>query len=151
MSSNDYDEVVKKFEYLDHTADIQLHSWGCTLEEAFEQSCMAMINYMVPIDLVLPKKTVEVKVVGQDMESLLYKFLDEFLFEASSGDFFMSRQVKIQEMDRDKFEITALGYGEDFDQERHGGRGTEVKAVTYSAMRIVEGEDKCETFVVVDI
>ena len=110
-----------------------------------------MINYMVPIDLVLPKKTVEVHVVGQDLESLLYKFLDEFLFEASSGEFFMCREVKIVDFDKEKFEIRALGYGEDFDKERHGGKGTEVKAVTYSAMNIVEGAEKCETFVVVDI
>ena len=31
----DYPDV--KFEYLDNTADIQIHAWGDTIEEAFEQ------------------------------------------------------------------------------------------------------------------
>lgn len=37
------------FEYLDHTADVQLHAWGASLEEAFEQAALAMFNYMTPL------------------------------------------------------------------------------------------------------
>ena len=30
-----------RYEYLDHTADVQIHSWGATLEEAFAQQVVA--------------------------------------------------------------------------------------------------------------
>mmetsp|Transcript_19862 Transcript_19862/g.59983 ORF Transcript_19862/g.59983 Transcript_19862/m.59983 type:complete len:169 (+) Transcript_19862:216-722(+) len=38
------------FEYLDHTADIQLHAWGATHAKAFEQVALAMFNYMTPLE-----------------------------------------------------------------------------------------------------
>ena len=39
-----------------------------------------MFNYMTDINGILPKKTVEIHAKGSDSNSLLFSFLDEFLF-----------------------------------------------------------------------
>uniref|UniRef100_A0A8D0FSX9 Protein archease n=1 Tax=Strix occidentalis caurina TaxID=311401 RepID=A0A8D0FSX9_STROC len=116
-----YPPLNKKYEYLDHTADVQLHAWGDTLEEAFEQCVMAMFGYMTDTETVEPVDTVEVEAEGHDMLSLLFHFLDEWLYKFSANEFFIPRVS-----------------------------GTEVKAITYSAMQICE-EEKPEVFVIIDI
>ncbi|XP_074971054.1 protein archease isoform X2 [Phalacrocorax aristotelis] len=86
-----YPPLNKKYEYLDHTADVQLHAWGDTLEEAFEQCVMAMFGYMTDTGTVEPVDTVEVEAEGHDMLSLLFHFLDEWLYKFSANDFFIPR------------------------------------------------------------
>ena len=34
-----------QYEYKDHTADIQIHSWGDSVEECFAWAALAMFNY----------------------------------------------------------------------------------------------------------
>ena len=146
-----YEEVLKKFEYLDHTADVQIHSWGSDLVEAFEQSAMGMFNYMTEINGVVPRSHREISVEADDLKSLLYRYLDEFLFMMSCDPYYIPREVKITEFDEENFRIKAVGYGEEFDEKRHGGQGTEIKAITYSAMEISVKETEVDVFVIVDI
>ncbi|XP_044770407.1 protein archease isoform X5 [Neomonachus schauinslandi] len=86
-----YPPVIRKYEYLDHTADVQLHAWGDTLEEAFEQCAMAMFGYMTDTGTVEPLQTVEVETQGDDLQSLLFHFLDEWLYKFSADEFFIPR------------------------------------------------------------
>jgi SHS2 domain-containing protein len=56
----------------------------------------------------------------------------------------------ISDGSNDIIEIEAIGFGETFDLEKHP-QGTEVKAITYSAMQINENPNFAEVFVIIDI
>ncbi|XP_042222174.1 protein archease-like isoform X1 [Homarus americanus] len=139
-----------KYEYLDHPADVQIHSWGDNLTEAFEQAAVAMYGYMTEIDTVEIGSRQEIEAEGHDMESLLYNFLDECLYEFSAEPFFIVRKVVITEFNKEAFSIKAKLYGEEFDLEKHP-QGTEVKAITYASMQVYDSEDQHELFVIIDI
>jgi SHS2 domain-containing protein len=160
------------FEYLDHTADVQLHAWGDSLKEAFEQVALCMFNYMTPLhgivnglleknrsgeDDASPSRVSVVErefvMTGNDAESLMFHWLDELLFTFST-DFFVPVVLEIIEFDVESWRIRARGKGDVFDPARHAC-GTEIKAITYSAMKIYETSPvktgKAEVYVIVDI
>ena len=142
------------YEYLDHTADIQLHSWGLSLSEAFEQTAVAMFGYMTDLDSIEEQRTLEVEVSGHDLQSLMYNFLDEWLYQFSAETYFIPFKVNVTEWTKSEedgeIKVKALGLGETFDLQKHP-QGTEVKAITYSAMETIEKEDSVDAFVIVDI
>uniref|UniRef100_UPI00358F7913 protein archease isoform X1 n=2 Tax=Myxine glutinosa TaxID=7769 RepID=UPI00358F7913 len=145
-----YPPINKRFEYLDHTADVQLHAWGSTLQEAFEQVTTAMFCYITDLAVVEPLHTVEIEAEGGDMMSLLYNFMDAWLFNFCADPFFVPREVKVISLDRVNFKIRSIGWGEEFNLDKHP-QGTEVKAITYSAMQIHEEEETNDIFVIIDI
>jgi SHS2 domain-containing protein len=49
-----------------------------------------------------------------------------------------------------RFTITSSGKGEKMDLHKHT-QGTEIKAITYSNMKISETDDQCDIWVIVDI
>ncbi|XP_050788602.1 protein archease isoform X1 [Gopherus flavomarginatus] len=104
-----YPPLTKKYEYLDHTADVQLHAWGDTLEETFEQCAMAMFGYMTDTETVEPLDTIEVEAEGHDLLSLLYNFLNEWLYKFSADQFFVPREVKVLYIDRMRYKIRSIG------------------------------------------
>ena len=94
----------------------------------------------------------EVIAEGHDMPSLLYNFLDESLY-LFNAELFVTKRIRIVGFDREACTIRSLHAGERFQLGRHP-QGTEVKAITYSAMRItedVEEHGRTDVLVIVDI
>ena len=113
---------------------------------------------MTDLDTVEECCTETIEASGHDLQSALFNFLDEWLFIFSAEPFFIPFKVEITEFSRTKLDdtgeedivIKAVGFGETFSLQKHP-QGTEVKAITYSAMLINEKPDFCETFVIIDI
>ncbi|KHN76974.1 Protein archease [Toxocara canis] len=139
-----------KYEYLDHTADVQLHGWGDTLEEAIEQTVVSMYAYMTEPETISREYSFDLHAEGIDLVSLMARILDEAIFAFSTEPFFVGRCAKVIELDRQKFAATVRCWGESFDLERHP-QGTEIKAITYSNMQINETPQRTDIFVIVDI
>jgi len=163
------------YEYLDHTADVQCHSWGPTLELAFAHMAPCMFNYMTDLTDITedPACVEEFTVAGHDLKSLLFNYMDEMLFRFCTDGFCICRVEILDQIDPSG---TAAGRwtGEDeaeegpsstkgpelkcvcrvhgcaFDRSKHV-QGTEIKAITYSNMQVHVEEDKCDLYVIVDI
>merc|ERR1712008_206508 len=125
----------RQWEFMDHTADVILHSWGCDMKEAWEQVCVCFFAYMTELEKVELKATVEVEASGHDILDLLYHLLDEFLFSFGS-EFIICRRIELLELDTENLRARARGYGERFDLAKHP-QGTEIKAITMHQMKVL--------------
>jgi SHS2 domain-containing protein len=140
------------FKFEDHTADVQVRSWGTTLEEAYEQTALSLMTTISP-DLwkISPQIEKIIKVEAEDKEALLFDFLSEFLYIFDVHKLIFS-DIKIKYIRKTKngFELESIMKGERFNIEKHS-YGTEVKAITYSYMEINEGKDTVEIKIIFDI
>lgn len=109
-----------------------------------------MFGYMTEIETVELRQCYKINASGDDIEGLLFHFLDELLFLFSVEPFLVCNKLEICKFDLDNFEIDCLCYGEPFELGKHP-QGTEVKAITYSAMQVIQRPEKNEVFVIIDI
>lgn len=140
------------FKFVDHTADVQVKSWGRNLEEAFSQTAYSLMATITPdLNKINPKIEKVLKVEAEDKEALLFDFLSEFLYIFDVEELVFSEiEVKSVKKLNEQFELQAILKGEKFDKNKHDS-GIEVKAITYSFMEIDESEEKVEISIVFDI
>ncbi len=120
-----------KYEVLEHTADVMLKAHGSTLEECFENAAYALSDQMVDASKVRPEVEMDFQVEGEDLESLLYNFLSEFLYIRDAKHLVFSQfKVRI-----DGNTLFCSARGERFDRCRHSPRH-DVKAVTYHMLQV---------------
>ncbi|KAL3777055.1 hypothetical protein ACHAWO_001919 [Cyclotella atomus] len=144
-----------QYEYLNHPADILLHAWGDNFISSLRNLACAMFGCITSLSSVSTDAHQSeefgrnIAARGHDTRSLVYAFLDEWLFNFHETGF-IPKDIDIIDYDPHTFMISSKGTGEVLDLTRHP-RGMEVKAITYSAMKVKETDGRCDVYVVVDI
>jgi len=128
---------AKRFEFLEHTADMYIAAYGESLEEAFENAAYAMFEGMTDLEKVQPQLEESVEVEGYDEQALLYNWLEALLVKFDvTGNLYSRCEIAKIDKTSSGFRLKAKIWGDPFNPEKHLSK-VAVKAVTYHRMEIL--------------
>jgi SHS2 domain-containing protein len=124
---------MKRFEYLEHTADVLIRAYGDNLAEAFAAAADAMFDIITGHRSgTSAGKAVLVEVEANDEEALLVRFLSELIVRHEVDRVIMSDfSVEIFA----GYRLKASAHAEKFVDATHAG-GTHIKGVPYHLLEI---------------
>lgn len=143
---------MKKFRFLEHTADIFIEGNGKTLAEAFQNTALGL-QTLIAEDLkkIKPKIEKKIKIQSEDEQALVVDFLGQFLvFHDAENLVFSKIKVESIKESKGKLILKAAAKGEHYDPKRHG-HGTVAKAITYHEMEIKKKKGIYSIKVLIDI
>jgi SHS2 domain-containing protein len=126
----------KRFEVIDHTADLGIAAYGEDLKEAFANAAYALFSMMIDLEGVGDALCRRVEVTADDRSDLLVAWLNELIY-VFEVDKMLFKRFDIGELTETR--LRASCYGERIDPERHKIR-VGFKAATYHMLRIDEGD-----------
>lgn len=137
---------MTEYETFEHEADIGIRGFGSTIEEAFEHGAKAMFSIIVDLNTVEAKDSVELSCSAFDTETLFVEWLNNLLAKAHLSRMIFSKfKVKITDNS-----LIGWAFGEKLNQEKHRPV-IEVKAATYSNLRVQRLGDKYLAQCIVDV
>lgn len=140
---------MKRYEFIEHTADVAVKAYGATLEEAFAVAAGAMFDIITDESPIERKQKVELEVQSIDMEGLLVNFLSK-LIVLHEVDCLVLKDFVVTFTGDNSLKVEA--WGEIFTETKHAG-GLHVKGVSYHMMEVVEGKGNkpCHVQVLFDV
>ncbi len=132
-------------------ADAAFEAKGRTLPELFTSAALATTNVMVRnLEAVEPKVERSVALEAEDVEQLLYKFLQEIIYYKDAEMLLFGKyDVSIHSVDG-QYELKAKFYGEKLDMKKHN-LIVDVKAVTWHKFEVKKTKSGWKAVVVLDI
>ena len=117
--------------YIEHSSDVGFEVDGNSLEELFSNAAIAMYGLMTDLDGIEPVVERGIDIQSEDLESLMFDWIDELIFIFESDQIIFSRfELRIKD-----FHLSGRCIGERFDPNIHEA-GIIIKAVTYHMMEI---------------
>jgi SHS2 domain-containing protein len=129
---------MKRFELIEHTADMGLKACGRTLAEAFANAAYGMFSIIAGLDEVKDVESRRVEVSADDIEGLLFEWLNSLLYYFDVEGLIF-RRFDVLEFDEKR--LAADCFGEKYDPARHHVK-LGVKSATYHMLE-VDREKHC--------
>lgn len=124
--------TMKKFELIEHTADMGLKAYGKNLAEAFANAAYGMFSIIAELDNVKEKETRRVEIKGDDKEGLLFEWLNTLLYYFDVEGLIF-KKFNIVEFGEDQLKADCLG--EKYNPKRHQLK-TGIKSATYYMLEV---------------
>ena len=128
--------AAARWEHFPHEADIGVRGWGATLEQAFEQTALALTAVIVDPATVAHMESIQLSCEAPDAELLLVDWLNALIYEMVTRNMLFSRF----EVHLDEEHLSAQAWGEALETGRHHP-AVEVKGATYTALTVAHLPD----------
>jgi len=138
---------MKRYELLDHTADIGIKAFGRDLPEAFGNAAYAMFDIITFTEEIKEKQSFDIQITAAHIEDLLITWLDELLFKYET-ERFLFKEFKIKDLSDTNLNATI--FGEKVDLKKHEIK-VEIKNVTYHQLKVEKTADGWELQVIFDL
>lgn len=136
---------MKRFQFIEHTADIGLIAYGGNLAEAFANAAFGLFSIIAELKPVKETESREIELSEDDPEALLFEWLNSLIY---LFDVEMLLFKRFDIIDLDERRLKAICYGEKYDPSRHRIK-TGVKSATYHMLKV--DREKNEVQVIFDI
>ena len=136
---------MKRFELIEHTADVGLIAYGGTLAEAFANAAYGMFSIITELYVVQETESRRVEISEEDWEGLLFEWLNNliYLFDVEMLIF-----KRFDIIDLGGCRLKATCHGEKYDPSRHHLK-TGVKSATYHMLEV--DREKNQVQVIFDV
>lgn len=137
------DLELKKYQILDHPADLKIRAYGKDLEELFNNILAAMVEAMQPTTSIPEEISRGVKIKSRDLESLVVDFLSDVIYETDLNDA-VFKKLEAEKLTEQELEGRIIGH-------KIKSFKTEIKAVTWHELEIKNESGHWQATIVFDI
>ena len=140
-------KFMPKYTLIDHTADIGIDVFGPTLRELFTNAAFALFDIITDLSKVECKVEYSINISGIDREQLLVNWLSELLYLHDVKNLLFKNFCIVDIKDN---QLNATINGEVFIEGKHVIK-TEVKAVTYHCLSVIQEDHQWKARVIFDL
>jgi len=138
---------MKRFEILDHTADIGLIVYGDDLKALFENAGEAFFHLITDLRKVRRRIERRINIKGESLDRLMVDWLSELLY-FHDVDNLLFKGFKVESVGEDG--LKAVVKGEPFQEGVHVIKA-EVKAVTYHQIEVRQEKERWRAQIIFDL